>query len=644
MLLLLGLVTHYYMSLDLLHIIGCIYLKPPALPSTFIPRQSLLEEITTKLLQATNDPNEYEITLAITGPGGFGKTTTVISLCHDPDVKKQFTDGFIFIKLGPEAINSSMQLRAIYQHLTGEKCDINYVEQTVSQLMNDLYRNVLVIIDDVWDVKDAKPLVKTFSSCKIILTTRMNDIEQYISSKRSVSIVPMSPSEAISLLTKNIIDDSQLSQEDKRSLNEIAQDVHLWPLLLSLIRGQLLLYLRKRHLSNGKAIQNVKEKLIHKGLTAFDKNNIGNTRDLAVKACIEATLELLTKSLLDKIKTLILFNGIGTATQEAVLHCIWSTSKQEAENTIESLWAHGLIEFTEVPISPNNNSQRYVEVHVTISQYINEHMDTNETYNLIGGGFQIGIAVSKGLTLAFQEAYGVHDPFSLSVIDFLKYKQSELENVMLPMFLKMINRQTVGEPHALLLTLQLIKDALMASPYTINLLSILDKQINSLMDNLRQIINDASKLCRKLNGIQLNLCAKNYKKLIQTLEEFMKDYPLCKVAQRAFAMTKENILPYCEGEQLHHMTLWCESFQTKTSDYHYITTLMIPCIKLYIKLHKQISSSLLNGSPDTESTYRDIMNGKYGEEEASVRTKWLINIQKVAPYYLPTMQLEASRK
>ena len=40
----------------------------------------LLDEIATKLLQATIDPNKYETTLTITGAGGFGKTTTIISL------------------------------------------------------------------------------------------------------------------------------------------------------------------------------------------------------------------------------------------------------------------------------------------------------------------------------------------------------------------------------------------------------------------------------------------------------------------------------------------------------------------------------------------------------------------------------------
>ena len=229
-----------------------------------------MDEIATKLLQATNDPNKYETTLTITGAGGFGKITTVISLCHNHDVQEQFNDGFVFIELGPQATDPSIKLRAIYDLLTDEQCDINVVEQEINQLTSDYYRNLLVIIDDVWHVEDADPLVKAFSNCKTILTTRMNDIEQYIPSKQSVIIGPMMEDEAISLLTSGVIDSSQLSQEDVSLLNEISQDVHLWPLLLSLIRGQLSHNLKKHHLSYHKAIQNVQAKLHHKGLTAFD--------------------------------------------------------------------------------------------------------------------------------------------------------------------------------------------------------------------------------------------------------------------------------------------------------------------------------------------------------------------------------------
>ena len=388
----------------------------------------LLDEIATKLLQATNDPNKYGTTLTITGAGGFGKTTTAISLCHHHVVKEQFTDGFVFIELGPQATDPSIKLSQLYHLLTGEylkQCDINHAEQEINQLTSHYYRNLLVIIDDVWHVEDAEPLVKAFSNCKTILMTRMNDVEQYIPSKQLVIIGPMMEDEAISLLTSEVIDSSQLAQEDVSLLNEISQDVHLWPLLLSLIRGQLSHNLKQYHLSYHKAIQNVQAKLHHKGLTAFDKNNIETVkkgRTLAVKACIEITLELLTKSLSDKIKTLILYIGIGTSLQIAVLNNLWNISKQEAEDTVDVLWAYGLVQFTDITISPNNIKQHCVEVHAVISQYIIECMNSNETLTLSAfvNGSNTAQSVNKGLLLTFQQSYGVHDPSSLTAMDYLE--------------------------------------------------------------------------------------------------------------------------------------------------------------------------------------------------------------------------------
>ena len=630
-------IAYSYIVAILLHIIGLKYQRPPPLPSNHVNREILLDDIATKLLQAINNPKKYETTLTITGAGGFGKTTTVVSLCHRNIIQKQFTDGFVFIELGPQATDPSIKLRAIYNLLTDEQCDINVVEQKINQLTSDYYRNLLVIIDDVWHVEDAEPLVKAFSNCKTILTTRMNDIEQYIPSKQSVIIGPMMEDEAISLLTSGVIDSSQLSQEDVSLLNEISQDVHLWPLLLSLIRGQLTHNLKQHQLSYHKAIQNVQAKLHHKGLTAFDKNNIETVekgRKLAVKACIEITLELLTKSSTDKIKILILFIGIGTSLQTAVLNNLWNISKQEAEDTVDVIWAYGLVQFTDITISPNNIKQHCVEVHAVISQYIIECMESKEAVNLYSILSQNVSSVADGLSLTFQQSYGVHDSSSLTAMDYLKYTLSEIENVMLPDYLKTINMFTVIDPHNVILILQQIKDALMTSPYTINLLSLLGEEINSLITNSKQTLNDAHKLCRNLNqSVQRNLYDQNYDKLIQTVEEFIKNYPLCNVAQKVVTMVKK-ITPYCDGKLLHYMMIQCESLQMCTHDYHHITTLVLPAMKLHIKQHKQITSSLLNGSPDIELTYHYIRSGKYHEERELVMTNHLITLQEVAPNYV----------
>ena len=611
-------------------------MQPPPLPFKHVNRQNLLDEIASKLLETIITPDKYATSLTITGAGGFGKSTIAVSLCHYPVVKERFTDGFVFIELGPQATDPGIKLRDIYNLLTGEKCGINVVEQRINQLTNDYYRNLLVIIDDVWHVEDAEPLVKAFSCCKTILTTRMNDIEQYIPSKQSVNVGPMTQHEAMCLLTSGVIDSSQMMQEDVSLLDELAQDVHLWPLLLSLVRGQLSHNLKQYNFSFVEAIHNVQTKLHHKGLTAFDKNNIeamSKSRNIAVKACIEMTLELLSKSLSDKIKSLILWTGIGTSLQTAVLKNLWSVSKQEAEDTAEMLWTYGLVHFTNIAISPNNISQYCVEVHAVFSQYIIERMDSEEVRTLtpFGGKLNTAHSVRSGLRLAFQQSYGVHDPSSLSTVDYLKFKLSEIENHLLPFFLRIINMYTVTEPHVITLILREITDALMFSPYTINLSSLLNEEINLLTYECKEMLKHIHNMCRKLNqSVQRNLYEKNYDRLIQTVEEFIKNYPLCNIAQKAVNLVKK-IIPYCDGELLYHMTMECEYLQIRTPNYHEITTYILPFITLDTKLHKLISSSLQFGSPDIKQVYQYIMSGKYDEDFELVRTKRLIKLKEVAP-------------
>ena len=626
-------------------IIGYKYLQPPPLPSTHVKRHHLLHEIATKLLQATIDTNKYETTLTITGAGGFGKTTTVISLCHYPPIMEHFTDGFLLIELGPQATDPSIKLREIYHLLSGEQCGINVAQQKINQLTSNYYCNLLVIIDDVWYVEDAEPLVKVFSHCKTILTTRMSSINKYLPSSQSISIGPMEQSEAFCLLISGVVDSSQLSHEDVSLLDELAQDVHLWPLLLSLIRGQLSHNLKQYHLSYHNAIQNVQFKLRDKGITAFDKNNIkaiNKSRNIAVKACIEMTLELLTKSLSDKIKSLILYTGIGPSIQIVVLSNVWKISQEDTEEIINTLWAYGLVQFTDITISPNNITQHCVKIHAIISQHIIECMDSNEVFALspASGKFSTGATISAELALTFQQSYGIQDGSSLTVEDYLKYKLSEIDKSLLPFRLKNIYSFIIVDPHVVIIKLQNVKDALLSSPYTYNLLLLVDKEINTITNDCKQILKDIHRLSRELNQrLQRILFEKLYDELIQTVEEFIRNYPLCSVAQKAVTMVKK-IMSYCDGELLYYIMRNCEDLQMLTCDYHRITTLVLPYIKLYIKQYKQITGSLVNGSPDIELTCHYFISGKNDEEGKFLWNNRLIKLQDVAPIYVQQLVSE----
>ena len=588
----------------------------------------------SKLCQSTIDSNGYGTSLTVTGAGGFGKTSIVIALCHHAAIKEQFADGVVFIELGPHATDPSMKLSQLYHLLTGEylkQGDINHAEQEIGLLASLYCRNLLVVIDDVWHVEDAEPIVKAFSNCKIVLTTRMNDIEEYIPAKQVVSVGPMEQSEAISLLTCGVIDISQLSQEDASLLDELAQDVHLWPLLLSLIRGQLSHNVKRYCLHCHEAIQNVQTKLHDNGLTAFDKNNIDRSRKYAVKVCIEVSLNLLTKQLTDKLKSLILWTGIGTSLQTAALQDLWAITEHEAKDIVDKLWEYGLVQFSAFKMSPRNDIQSCIEVHAVISQFLIESMNEVEVINLSPVG-KLGTAqlIVAGMIRSFWHSYGLQDGVLLPVADFLEYKKAVKEFYFLPTLIKIINMQTVLDPHDIILTLKPIQNVASTVPQIVMFLPSADKQIKSLVDECNNVIKDAHRLSRRLNqDVQKCLTQRNYLTLIKTVEGYSKSYPISAVAKKAAAILN-TIQQYCEGHLLHLVTTAYESIQMKTTDYHHFTLLILPNIKLHAKELMQIDSSLLAGSPDVELTYHNLISS---QEEEELRKTRLAKLREVAPNY-----------
>ena len=600
-------------------------------------RQNLLDEITTKLCQSSIDPESYGTSLTVTGAGGYGKTSLVAALCYQPKIKDQFAEGIIFIELGPQSTDPSTKLSQLYHLLTDQylkQGDINHAEQEIYQLTSLYCRNLLVIIDDVWNVEDAEPIVKAFRSCKIILTTRKNDIIQCIPTKEVVGVGQMEQSEAISLLTSGVIDISQLSQEDVSLLDEIAQDVHLWPLLLSLLRGQLSHVLKWHHLSNHDSIKSLQNKLYEKGLTAFDKNNIEKSRKFAVKICIEATLELLKKPITNKIKSLILWTGIGTSLQTAVLPNLWKVTKNEARDIVDELWIYGLLKFIDTPIPMHNTTQHCVEIHAVISQYIIENMDCNEARTLSPyaalGTYQ---SVLGGLGQQFNEYYQIQDVRSLPPEEFLRCRQSEIVNLRLPHYLKTIIMLTVLDPHLTSAVLQQILNSAVGSPSIIAFLPTVCEQIKSAIDSCHQTLKDAYRFSRKFTQtVQRCLTEGNYDNLLNAVDEYSSTYPIALVAQKTVPIVQD-ILPYCEGELLAFLMEKLEELHMMTPNYHNMTLVVSVLIKLYTKQLMQIDNSLM-GQSDIESTYRYYSSGKFMEEENRVRTNYLSKLREVAPKFV----------
>jgi len=539
------------------------------------------------------------------------------------------------VELGPQATDLSIKLSQLYHLLTGhsfKQGGINYAEQEIQRLTNNYFRNLLVVIDDVWFVEDAEPIVKAFCNYNIVLISRMNDNELYLSTKHTVTVGTMERSEAITLL---VIDTSQCSQSGMNLLDELAQDVHLWLLLLALVKGQLSHSIKQCCMPYHVALQNLKARLYDRGLTAFDKNNIGNilrSRKYAVKVCIEASLALLTKLLLQKVTILVLYTGIGASLPAVVLRNLWCVSEQEAMKSADALWAYGLIHFTNVAIGPHNCTQCCVEVHSVIGQFIVENL---EWINL-GDVFAISHkSIDDALNKSFEKSYGIKDIYAVyykSLPEYVRFLASDIEYSALPYYLRLINRSSICDPIYVIVGLIKVEEALLilhAENKTTALPAVL-KQIKSLMSECQKFLKDNQKATRNFRQTaQRNLHERDYDTFVKNIENYCTNNPFAPTVQKCIDLFNAIIMS-CSGSELFcFMTKKCETFHQLLPLYN-VNSKYLSVIKFFVRVLKQMHTALLTGSPNIELAANYVTSGRLHDERQLLEENYDILISQIS--------------
>ncbi len=169
----------------------------PDLPETFIQRPDEFGRLKNLLLSPDrNQP--VAITTALSGAGGFGKTTLAAALCQDEDIIENFDDGVLWVPLGqnPSVLGS---LVTVYAALTGERPGFASEQDAAFHLGQKLEdRTCLLVIDDVWDESHLRPFQRGGKGCGRLFTTRNAEIA---SNAQPVNVDEMLESESLTLLT-----------------------------------------------------------------------------------------------------------------------------------------------------------------------------------------------------------------------------------------------------------------------------------------------------------------------------------------------------------------------------------------------------------------------------------------------------------
>jgi len=212
----------------------------PKLPTEYVHRHRLMKQVVSCLLDETeipkNDAGE-QMNTAITcvtsrhgDKAGNGKSTLAIAVIQTVEVRERFCDGIAWLKLGPAPL-SERDVRRLYEDLyrqlivkeadmdasVTEEGSENHLQESFASMRTDLSdpktdrlvdradsarrfsggdlegikedlarmivkRNILICLDDVWRVEDAKwfifetptyPVPPRDSPYKILITTRM---------------------------------------------------------------------------------------------------------------------------------------------------------------------------------------------------------------------------------------------------------------------------------------------------------------------------------------------------------------------------------------------------------------------------------------------------------------------------------------
>ncbi|HET6975811.1 MAG TPA: TIR domain-containing protein [Pyrinomonadaceae bacterium] len=261
------------------------------LPEGFVQRPDEFDRL-LKLLCDERREEPIAITAALRGAGGYGKTTLAKALCHDERIQDAFDDGILWVTLGENPGDLRGTVGDLIETLSEERPGFTTLDAAVNRFKELLAdRDILLVIDDVWNRAHLSPFIQGGPRCAHLITTR--DLATLPVSTEKVRVDAMQQDEATALLTvgldQTLLYDAGLTSELKKLTSRLGE----WPLLLSLANSALRNRIDNENQSPLDAVNWVNKALAKRGLTYFDATN-SDERHQAVAKTIDVSLALLT--------------------------------------------------------------------------------------------------------------------------------------------------------------------------------------------------------------------------------------------------------------------------------------------------------------------------------------------------------------
>ena len=307
------------------------------LPDDFVDRPDEFDALIHLLLD-TQREEPAAITAALRGAGGYGKTTMARAICHDKRVQEAFDDGILWVTLGENPGSLIGKVEDLIYILSHERPNFTGQDAATSHLAELLAdRDILLVIDDVWNSAHLRPFLQGGERCARLITTRNEGVLPRVAQR--IQVDAMSQDQAMQLLYTGL-DATPRSAEETRELRQLAAKLGAWPLLLTLVKCALHERL-ERGQSLHDALNSLTKVLEKRGLTAFDAQN-AHERNQAVTKTLAVSFDLLSADDRVRYRELAIFPE-DTDIPLATVQTLWIFDDIDTEDTCERLYRLSLL-------------------------------------------------------------------------------------------------------------------------------------------------------------------------------------------------------------------------------------------------------------------------------------------------------------
>jgi transcriptional regulator with XRE-family HTH domain/tetratricopeptide (TPR) repeat protein len=181
------------------------------------------------------------VLIALNGLPGVGKTSLVITLVHDHEIRAYFSDGVLWAGLGPTPNLAGLLSRWAGLLGISETQFTEFSEDQKRQALRTTIgtRSILLVLDDVWKLEDALALHVGGHNCAYLITTRFPAIATHLAVENAMMIEELNEEQSIHLL--RVLAPEVVDREETK-VHELVHAVGGLPLALTLLGN----YLRKQ--------------------------------------------------------------------------------------------------------------------------------------------------------------------------------------------------------------------------------------------------------------------------------------------------------------------------------------------------------------------------------------------------------------